>query len=1115
MAAKIELTPLPPFDPISDPSSLSQRWKTWAKRFKTYLTALNITDDGQKRAILLYQAGEATQEIFETLPDTGTTYDTAIAKLTAYFSLKKNVDFEVFQFRQAKQKEGETVAQFATRLRKLAATCEFDDLDKELKSAIIQNCESKRLRRFVLREDELTLGALLAKARSLEASESQAVGMENSLAKMKVEQISQVQKSQRRPQLPPTKTNQSCRNCGLSWPHTTSPCPARGQTCSYCGKLNHFAKVCFSKQATPSLKGGSYRRPQYRQPRAHLNQITSDLPSSDLHPSTEFDSHPSTESHRNPSTESHRHPSTESHRVPNNDSSSDDEYLYTTGHAGSKTPQAEIQVHDFPVKMLIDTGASIDIVDEATFSQLARNRTIALEDTNKRLFAYGSDSQLDIVGKFEAALDYQGRQTRSSVHVVRGGYGCLLSCKTATELGLIDVHVQQIQNHQMVSDQLIQQYPHLFEGIGKLKDFEVHLHIDQSVPPVAQPHRRIPFHMRKKVEQELENLEKQGIIEKVEGPTPWVSPLVATPKKNGDARICVDMRRANQAIQRERHPSPTVDDLTHTLNGSTVFSKLDLRAGYHQLLLAPESRYITTFATHKGLRRYARLNFGTNSASEIFQHIIQELLRDIPGALNISDDVIVFGTCQADHDQALRAVFKKFSESGLTLNKKKCQFNMASLEFFGFIFSAAGVSPDPKKVEAIHKASPPTSTSGIRSFLGMATYCAKFIPNFSDVSLPLRELTKKNIPFQWGPEQDRAFNEIKTLLTSDQVVAYFDQAKETELVTDASPYGLSAILSQKSPGQEDRRVVAYVSRSLSDVERRYSQTEKEALAIVWAIERLHLYLCGAHFTLHTDCKPVELIFGNASSKPPARIERWNLRLQGYDFSIAHTKGILNPSDFLSRHPNVSDADRQDTLAEDYVNFLVGHAVPKAMSLSEIQQATKEDNTLQYLAEVIRGDIWDEIPSHLEGVDLDELKLFSRIKDELTVNSETTVILRDSRIVIPTALRQRALALAHEGHQGLVKTKKLLREKVWFPGIDDQVKEMVEKCIPCQANGPENKPDPLQMSPLPPEPWHTVHMDFSAHLNYCSIAPSGQSFPRLSRTLIDLTYRQMIAELRLR
>ena len=198
----------------------------------------------------------------------------------------------------------------------------------------------------------------------------------------------------------------------------------------------------------------------------------------------------------------------------------------------------------------------------------------------------------------------------------------------------------------------------------------------QSVPPVAQPHRRIPFHMRKKVEQELENLEKQGIIEKVEGPTPWVSPLVATPKKNGDACICVDMRRANQAIQRERHPSPTVDDLTHTLNGSTVFSKLDLRAGYHQLSLAPESRYITTFATHKGLRRYARLNFGTNSASEIFQHIIQELLRDIPGALNISDDVIVFGTCQADHDQALHAVFKKFSESGLTLSKKKCQFNM-------------------------------------------------------------------------------------------------------------------------------------------------------------------------------------------------------------------------------------------------------------------------------------------------------------------------------------------------------------------------------------------------------------------------------------------------------
>ena len=214
-------------------------------------------------------------------------------------------------------------------------------------------------------------------------------------------------------------------------------------------------------------------------------------------------------------------------------------------------------------------------------------------------------------------------------------------------------------------------------------------------------------------------------------------PLVITPKKSGDVRICVDMRMANRAINREHHPTPTIDDLIHTLNGATVFSKLDLRAGYHQLTLAPESRYITTFATHKGLCQYARLNFSTNSASEIFQMVINELICDIPEALNISDDVIVFGKTQAEHDATLQAVFQKFAEVNLTLNKKKCDFNKKSITFFGFVFSGQGISPDPKKVEAIKNVKPPTTTSSVRSFLGMATYCAKFIPNFNDTSEPL------------------------------------------------------------------------------------------------------------------------------------------------------------------------------------------------------------------------------------------------------------------------------------------------------------------------------------------------------------------------------------------
>ncbi len=240
-AGKIEVTPLAPFDPISDPTSISQRWKTWERRFETYLIALNIKEDTQKRALLLYQAGEATQEIFDTLSDTGEDkdYKVALEKLDEYFSPKKNIDYEIFQFRQAKQNIDETTDQFATRRRRLAAHCEFHNVNNEVKSAIIQNCRSKHLRRFALREENLTLETLLSKARALENSEKQAQGIEKQLASTNIHE--EAIRIDRSTSGDAGEKSQQCRNCGLSWPHVGIPCPARGQTCHKCKKLNHFS----------------------------------------------------------------------------------------------------------------------------------------------------------------------------------------------------------------------------------------------------------------------------------------------------------------------------------------------------------------------------------------------------------------------------------------------------------------------------------------------------------------------------------------------------------------------------------------------------------------------------------------------------------------------------------------------------------------------------------------------------------------------------------------------------------------------------------------------------------------------------------------------------------
>ena len=352
---------------------------------------------------------------------------------------------------------------------------------------------------------------------------------------------------------------------------------------------------------------------------------------------------------------------------------------------------------------------------------------IELQPDTCKIFVYGSNTQLSTLRKFEAIIKANSKQVTSTFHVLKGTHGSLLSFRTASNLDLADVKIRNVTSPgDNTKSALMHQYPSVFQGVTKLKDYELKLHIDETVTPVTQTACRIPFHLQKKVSAEPKRLEQERIIEEVDGPTPWISPLVAIPKKNGEVRLCIDMRMPNQAIQRERHPAPTVDDLVEALNGASRFSKLDLRSGYHQLSLAPESRYITTFATHEGLRRYARLNFGTNSASEIFQNVISEQIQNIPGAINISDDIIVYGKSQEEHDTALHAVLKRFANTGLMLHPDKCEFNKSSLAFFGFVFPADSIALDPEKVKAIHEACSPSSTSEVRSFLGMVIFIQNY-----------------------------------------------------------------------------------------------------------------------------------------------------------------------------------------------------------------------------------------------------------------------------------------------------------------------------------------------------------------------------------------------------
>ena len=383
-------------------------------------------------------------------------------------------------------------------------------------------------------------------------------------------------------------------------------------------------------------------------------------------------------------------------------------------------------------------------------------------------------------------------------------------------------------------------------------------------------------------------------------------------------------------------------------------------------------------------------------------------------------------------------------------------------------------------VAAINNAKPPSNAHEVRSFLGMTNYCSRFIPNYSTITAPLRTLTKSNQPWTWTSSEQQAFDQLKHLLTSDTILSYFNLHKKATILVDASPVGLGAILCQEN------RVVAYASRSLSPVEQRYSQTEREALAVLFACEHFHLYIYGAQFSIITDHKPLEHIFSNPSARCNARLERWAHKIQPYDFTITYSPGKTNPADYLSRHPlAITGPSTASDQAEEYIAFLAHHTTPKAITTSEVKEHTRQNPTLQTVMTALRNNSWSSVLASPDpSTNSNDLQAFYKIRDELSVSDNQDLLLRSHRLVLPVTLRSRALHIAHEGHQGLTKTKQLLRENIWFPGIDAMTKQLLDNCIACQANVIQHSFAPLEMTTLPQAPWQYLSADF------CGPLPSG-------------------------
>ncbi|XP_015779025.1 PREDICTED: uncharacterized protein K02A2.6-like [Acropora digitifera] len=731
---------------------------------------------------MLHTARLSVQDIFFTL-DEGTgenKYLKAKDALDKYFKPQANVPYERLCFREMSQLPSGTVKQFGTRLRQKAQSCEFGDaaaVDEQIRDQVISKCLSHNIRRKLLEKGKiLTLQQLREIARVMEGSEKQARKIES--AANEVNRVSVDSNGKGDPRVDGKQSTVRCFCCGnVGHRANDKVCPARGKRCRKCNNLGHFVKVCKTKLKTSEgKKGGKDRR---------VRQVGVGV-----------------------------------------DETDDSEYAFGVLGGADNPDNGEIfvQIGGVQVTMIIDSGASCNVLDRNLWEYLKANKVrCASSRATKKLYSYGNKQPLQVAGTFTADVTVGNRVLNEVEFVVIESEGhALLGRETAISLGVLQLGPQinslQLSTHgENRGPNILDKFPGCCEGIGKLKDFQLKIPIDAEVQPVAQPIRRVPYHLRDKLTNKLKELFELDIIEKVSGPSTWLSPVVVVLKPTGDIHLCVDMRQANMAVKRERYPIPTIDKVLQDLNQSKFFSKLDLNSAYHQIELAPESRDITTFGTHDGLYRYKRLMFGISCAPEMNQKVIRQVLQDCEGAHNILDDVIVHATTEEEHDHRFENVVKMLSSKGLTLNRNKCQFKMPHLEFMGHVLSARGIGPADVKVNAVVEAREPKNAAEVRSFLGLFTAC--FIPDLSTVSAPLRQLTKNGEPFVWDHEEQQSFDELKKRLASAEILGYFDKNAQTKVIADASPVGLGAVLVQQQG--EELRVISYASCSLSDTELDY------------------------------------------------------------------------------------------------------------------------------------------------------------------------------------------------------------------------------------------------------------------------------------------------------
>ncbi|XP_059053689.1 uncharacterized protein K02A2.6-like [Achroia grisella] len=570
-----------------------------------------------------------------------------------------------------------------------------------------------------------------------------------------------------------------------------------------------------------------------------------------------------------------------------------------------------------------------------------------------------------------------------------------------------------------------------------IKTFEANIILKENYVPVFMKAYEVPYSIITKISDAIDKLEKQGKIYKVKH-SEWASPLVPIRKSDGTYRLCVDFKRTvNPNIKIDNYPLPTAENIFASMAGGKMFVVLDLSDAYTQICVNEQSQPLLTVNTHKGLYRFKRLIYGIASAPAIFQSVMDQVLSGIDNTKCYIDDILIKGLNFQDCYNTVVRVLQKLSEYNIKVNFKKCKWFCQSVEYLGHVIDAEGRKPSPNLVEAVVKAKRPDNVKELRSYLGLLNFYHNYIENLSTIVKPLRELTESKSKWSWTNEHEAIFELSKQKLINSQVLMHYNPTLPIVVYSDASPVGLGAVLCHivKENNKSVEKPVAFASCSLTQVQKKYSQLDREALAIIYAVTKFHKYLWGRQFTLVTDNAPIKHILHPSKSIPTLaahRLQHWSLILENYDYNLVHKRSeYLMHADALSRLPMnkvVLEIDNCD---------LVQSQLP--ICYVDIANETINDLVLLKVFNYTKNG-W---PNHMSDV---AILPYFKIRHYISIMNGCLVF--GSRVIIPHKYQAKVLLMLHEGHPGVVRTKMLARSLFWWPNMCTDIENACQSCEPC-------------------------------------------------------------------